>query len=515
MLTLQRPDPKVSALLGENKGIHHGDLICPSLFAVPFVLGERKVVFNTFTGQCIETERFSWFEKPEEFIYDDEDLEIKDLIASDYLVAANLDEVKRYKGMLSILRRMEKPVPGYRGYTILPTTACNARCVYCFEAGLKYETMSDEVVEQTIRYILATKKEGERIRLSWFGGEPLLGEKIIDRICLAMREAGVKYISGMISNGSLMTEELAIKAKEDWHLSNVQITLDGRENVYCERKRYVSFEGSPYRAVLDGIHAMLKQNIRVNIRLNIDEENVDEMMALADEMESEFENESMISMYSHGIFDDSDNPHGNSEELYDAMDKLEERLEQFNRNRRAKGKPNKNPKKKSRGYYDRRGSLKRYYCMVDNPNSGPVILPSGELNLCEHIGTIPVPYTIFDTDSIDRESYIDRNRTEREECSHCSLLPVCTDFSNCPTKNRDCYREVLASEKRKILKLEHENRIPPVNMKIDDMIIRVKEPDAGFLETNRELVVPFYLKPDRTVGLEDAVEILNQRGQED
>ena len=518
MLTLQRPDPKVSALLGENKGIHHGDVIRPSLFAIPFELGERNVVFNSFTGQCIETDYFSIFEKPEKFEYDENDLEMKDLVASDYLVAVDLDEIKRYTGMLSILRRMEVPKPGYTGYTILPTTACNARCVYCYELGMKYETMSDEIVKQTIRYILATRKKDSSIRFRWFGGEPLLGEAIIDRICRTMRESGVEYQSSMISNGSLMTEELAAKAKKDWNLKNIQITLDGREEIYCDRKRYVAFDGSPYHAVLEGIHAMLKQNIRVRIRLNVDEKNLDELMALVDELETEFENESMISIYCHGIFGETDEEIGySSDELYSGMEKLDERLNLFNEARRSKGrndqgsKQNNTDKRRGRRYYDRYGRLKLYFCMVDNPMSGPVILPNGKIDLCEHIGEIPTNATVFDERPIDRESYFKRDRVCEERCRNCGLLPVCTDYNNCPTKNRDCYKETLMAEKRKLRMLEKEKRFPPVNMKIDDRIVRVKEPEEGFLKDNRELIVPFYLKPEKNVSQSEAKVLLRAK----
>ena len=499
MITLQRPDPKVNALMGENKGVHDGDLICPSIFAIPFRLGKRNVVLNTSTGQCIETEYFSLFESPKNITYDGSDSEMEDLVASDYLVSCDLDETKKYLSILSVLRRMENQKPGYIGYTILPTTACNARCAYCFEAGLKYESMSDEIVEQTIRYIKATKKEDSAVSFQWFGGEPLMGEKIIDRICRAMREADINYSSSMASNGSLMTEELAAKAKEEWHLNSIQITLDGREDMYNERKNYRSFNGSPYKAVLRGIHYMLDQEIRVSIRLNVDESNLDEMMALVVELGSEFKDNSRISIYCHSIFaDGNDFKDGENDKLYSGMDKLNEKLEEFNSTRKTPDKT------KEGDYYDRSGAVKRYYCMVDSPTAGPVILPNGNLHLCEHIGGIPVVGTVFDEALIEHKSKVKKDRAVTEKCRRCGLLPVCTDFNECPTEIRDCYKENLAKEKSKLRALENETRIPPVNIKIDGKIIRVTEPDAKFLSKNRESIVASYLKPEETISCAEA-----------
>lgn len=532
MITLQRPDSKVSALMGENKGIHNGDVVRPSIFAIPFVLGKRKVVLNTLTRECIETECFSWFENPCEHIYDESETEMKNLVAADFLVAREYDEIKKYIGMLAFLRRMETPKPGYVGYTILPTTACNARCVYCYELGMKYETMNDEVVEQTIRYIRATKRENSTISLHWFGGEPLLGEKIIDRICGALREEDIQYTSNMISNGSLMTEELAEKARQDWHMNSVQITLDGREEVYCERKKYHAFEGSPYRAVLNGIHALLDQKIIVSVRLNADEQNLDELIALVDELESEFEKESLVNVYCHSIFAEEDYSDRDNDELYSGMEILNERIAKFNNNRRANSdKEEENFHKVNDAaeiswendedrcfedeemkteYYDRRGYLRRYYCMVDNPAAGPVILPSGKLNLCEHIDTFPIVGTIFDERTIDLESYFETNRAEIKKCSHCGLLPVCTDFISCPTIARDCYKENLAIEKYSLRPLENEDRLPPVAVKIDGKIIRVTEPNEEFIRTYRKLMVPTYVKSEETLACYDAVQLLQR-----
>ncbi|MBR2673999.1 MAG: radical SAM protein [Mogibacterium sp.] len=542
MITLQRPDPKVSAMLGKNKGINEGDVIRPSIFAIPLALGKRKVVLNTFTCHCIETENYSWFEEPGKLVYDEGDAEMKELIANDYLVRDDFDEIKKYTGLLPILRRMEKPKPGYMGYTILPTTCCNARCAYCYEEGLEYETMSDEVLKQTIRYIHATRREGSTVHLHWFGGEPLLGEKHIDRISEAMRDAGVEYTSNIVSNGSLMTEEMAAKAKKEWHLNSIQITLDGREEVYCERKRYKNFEGSPCRAVLRGIHALLDQNIRVSIRLNVDEENLDELMLLADELEHEFEKESLISIYCHGIFaEEGDDPNRDNDRLYSGMEKLSDRLEEFNRNRREnyktpdevsqepiddsniqwetpedrcpedeETKEEKERKEGARRYYNRQGFLRRHYCMVDEPTAGPVILPNGKFNLCEHIGELPVVGTVFDETPINREKFIERNRSEMEKCRTCGLFPVCTDFTGCPTIPRDCYKETLAKEKGKLRALENEDRLPPVNIKKDDRIIRVTEPTKEFIKANRDIIVPSYHKANETMDCDAAKALLSE-----
>lgn len=537
MITLQRSDMRVKTFLGEKKGVCKGDFIHPSIYTIPFQLGNKKVILNTFTGQCIETKYDTWFDTHEVREYDDQDIEMIALVNADFLVKENFDEASRYFKILSLLRTIEQPKPGYIGYTILPTTACNARCVYCFELGIEYETMSDEIVEQTIQYIKDTHRKDSTIQLHWFGGEPLVGKLIITRICKGLKDANIQYRSNMITNGSLITEEVAKSAKDDWHLSNVQITLDGREEIYCERKRYVSFEGSPYQAVIKGIHTLLKENIRVSIRLNVDEENLEELHKLVDELENEFKEESLISIYCHSIYvDEKDTREKDDETFYQDMDELNERLNLFNKMRRlnnqslnakdqepvedANIKWDENEEEKERDeeakkerYYDRRGFLKRYHCMVDSPMVGPVIMPNGKLSLCEHVGELPVVGTIWDTGFVEKKNYVEKNRMEMEQCLKCSFLPICTDFTGCPAKNRDCYKENLAIEKRKLSSLEDEKKLPPITILYNNKRIRIKEPTRELAEKCTALLTADYIKADSTISVEEA-EALLQRTEE-
>ena len=520
MITLVRPDSKISAFLGTNKGINHNEKVKPSIFTIALKIGKRPIILNTLTGQCIESKYYDWFETKEERVFDENDPEMCALVKRDYIVGMNLDETTRYVNLIKTIRTIEKQKKGYTSYTILPTTACNARCTYCFEEGIQYETMSDETIEQTIRYINATREKDASIRFRWFGGEPLLAVKAIDRISAAMKEEGVSYSAEMVTNGSLMTEEIAQKAKDDWHLTFVQITLDGREEEYCRRKRYVSFKGSPYRAALDGIHALSSHKIPVSIRLNIDEENIEEMMALADELEKEFCDDGFVSAYCQCIYATEDNKDKNNDAFFEKVETLNNRLIEFNRNIKNNAtnivennddedEINEKNNTSNKSHYDFKAKTKRYYCMVDNPFAGGVILPNGDLCLCEHVNEVPVVGNIFEEKPIIREPFIKRGREKEEKCKGCAMLPFCCDFLGCPTLRRDCYKEILMLKKNGLLKLENEKRLPPITIKHKDKIIRVLEPDKEFAEKCTPILADDYLKTDLIVNQDEAEKILS------
>lgn len=475
-ITLQEPDPRTHLLLGDNKGIKKGQPVRPSQFAVVFNYDGQRILYNTFTGQCVRTDRLSWFESSSPLPFDPENPEMAALIQADFLVSAEIDEAARYEQILTLLRKMEPPFSGYTSYTILPTTACNARCFYCYEAGISYETMDDRTADDAVRYILATRQPEKALHLHWFGGEPLLGERIIDRITSSLRERGISFRSGMITNGSLMTEEMAHKAADDWQLRNVQITLDGRERVYCERKNYRAFQGSPYRAVLDGIHALLAGKVSVSIRLNADEENLPEMHALVRELSQEFANDKGLRIYAHSIFVRPEERTGhNDQAFYDALEELNAVIRHFNKMHNDGGNPGQNwadsipvPAEEEGCEADkaackdekagipqdsakkRKGHTKRYFCMADHPDAGPVIMPDGALYICEHVGSLPSAGHIRDMKPVDRSVLVATARLSISRCRSCPLLPVCTDYSGCPVCNKDCFRENLASEKSRL-----------------------------------------------------------------
>ena len=158
---------------------------------------------------------------------------------------------------------------------IVPTTACNFACPYCFEPKKKAKVMTVEVMDGIISFINSHKK-AEDLYLTWYGGEPLLAFDIIrilyNRI-KAETNVTIKHHS-ITTNGYLFTEDMIDFFKET-ELSRAQITLDGirdRHNL----TRYVKGNHAPtFDVISENIISLAKKNpsadiaIRVNInRLN-------------------------------------------------------------------------------------------------------------------------------------------------------------------------------------------------------------------------------------------------------
>ena len=442
MREILKQNTGVREIVSEQK-LKDGVLYRWSDFAFPFDCSGKRYIFNTLTRQCFETdievkraERLT-----AEEIAADEDK--TSLVKGFFLVPENKDECKFYESTVSLLRVYGRKKNGYISYTILPTTACNARCIYCYEEGMKPVTMTDEVIEDTIAFILKTRRPDTELHLAWFGGEPLIGEKIIDRICAALKENGVKFRSSMITNASLLTDDLAEKMLSDWNMKHIQVSLDGTENEYIRRKNYIGSSTGMYKRVLGNI-AKLK-DIPVILRCNMDEDNIDEVYDFIEELKNALPDRSKIGVDIAPLYGVQADEKGIEvwKKCFAAWDRL-----------------------KNDGFGIAAGldatTLRIHRCMADNTYGSIVITPDGLLYNCEHC----LPDTSFGNvkDGITDRAYIkgfEKVEKTREMCRGCVFLPECTTFSRCPVVNASCRysmeQRLLHTLKEAIRKQEAQN----------------------------------------------------------
>ncbi len=182
--------------------------------------------------------------------------------------------------------------------TIMTTTACNARCAYCFEKNVEIKSPNDDVVSQIIDFILKSRK---KVNINWFGGEPLMNVSIIEKITTALSANNIKYRCGMISNGYLVDKN--IENIKKWKIKFVQITLDGINEKYNAVKRYIyKNDNNPFSTVISGIKSLINNKIKVTIRLNFDNLNYKNILQCIDYIKKEIGNSPYLSIYCHHIF---------------------------------------------------------------------------------------------------------------------------------------------------------------------------------------------------------------------
>lgn len=312
---------------------------------------------------------------------------------------------------------------GITSYTILTTTDCNARCFYCYEFGVARRNMTEQTARDIADYI-EKHFEGNTVGLSWFGGEPLLNNKVIDIITNSLKEKNIIFLSRMTSNGYLFNSNLIEKAIKQWNLKEVQITLDGTEKVYNRVKAYIYKDGSnPFDIVLKNINELLMNKIRVNIRLNVTQENANDLNCLIDLLAEKFAGNKHLKVYSSLLFDyDGARPDAITNKLMEEYISLEKHLYD---------------KSLSKSSLDDFSSHFRG-CMADS-DSAVVIAPNGELGKCEHFSEGQNMFGSIYSDIKNTEVYnMWKKRTITEACKTCVGYPGCGGLGKCPNFTGKC-----------------------------------------------------------------------------
>ena len=308
-------------------------------------------------------------------------------------------------------------------YTILPTSKCNARCLYCFENGQRRKDMSQQTAEDVVKFICKKSDKNNKVNITWFGGEPLVKEEIIDFICTNIKNNGYEIESNMISNGYLFNDEKIEKYKNTWNLKHVQITLDGIEEDYNKIKNYIRPIKNPFNTVIQNIEYLALNDIKVSIRINYSYKNIKSAENTLLYCKEKFSNLKNIHVYFATLHEELLIP----EMTKNTLKGLKYLFTNY-------------PYNISLSCNNTRTlQLPEYICMADSGQS-VVINPDGYLGVCEHYTDSNFFGSIYDEtyDFNMRMKYVER-REELPICKHCNVFPICKQLKICSGSYCDKY----------------------------------------------------------------------------
>lgn len=298
--------------------------------------------------------------------------------------------------------------------TILPTTKCNAKCFYCYEEGLIPNTMSLKTQDKVVDYLIKNAKYGN-LRLTWFGGEPLLSSNIIDYITLQLSNRNLQFTSGIITNGSLINTVILEKIINNWKVKNIQITLDGINEEYEKRKSYVN-NNIKFNTIISKIGLLAKENINITIRLNIDKNNIDSIEKLVAYLVNKFKMYKNVKIYPAFLVNVKDEINSDLEKI-----KVLEDIINISKQKRKGGLVN----NLGMHFESLLKSKPRYSgCMINSDNS-VVIDSKGYIYKCNH-HVADIEKSIGSVHNM--ESYCNNktnNKIFSDICNKCIFLPKC------------------------------------------------------------------------------------------
>lgn len=184
-------------------------------------------------------------------------------------------------------------------FLFIPTYNCNLCCGYCYQRGYSIDKgrCNNSVISVFFEYVKNKIKElenlnnikysNEDIVITLMGGEPLMLEN---------KDVIKNFVENCMLNGyqfDIITNGITIKNYIDIisvpNLKSVQITLDGDKSVH-DRRRVRKDGYGTFDAIMESITLLLSNNINVQLRINIDSENIDSLIDLSNELKPLYSN---------------------------------------------------------------------------------------------------------------------------------------------------------------------------------------------------------------------------------
>lgn len=228
----------------------------------------RCVVFNTVSRNAILTESDYTKKTLEELPKEERDV----LYQLSMIVDASCDEREEQQERFN----RGKEDLSYIDLTILVTHDCQMRCTYCFEGSKDKTAIDDDIAEKIVKLLEKYSPTCRKLRVTWFGGEPLMAYKRIRSLSHDIidfcRNHGIDYAADMTTNGFALTDSRCRELVEELNVRRFIITLDGLATVHEKRRPLVS--GKPtFKRIWDNIHALIDKGAKVMIRMTIDRDN--------------------------------------------------------------------------------------------------------------------------------------------------------------------------------------------------------------------------------------------------
>ncbi|XOF32328.1 MAG: radical SAM protein [Candidatus Electrothrix sp. YB6] len=206
----------------------------------------------------------------EQFVFDVGDSSIQLLKKNGFIVENEFDE----KGWVEQIHQTARLGSDAFGLGIALTLACNFRCVYCYEKHIDVH-ISNELCSSINKFVSRNIIGKKRFRVAWFGGEPLLQTRLIEKFSnffiTQCDIENVKYSARIATNGYLLSRGTAEMLRR-YHVDEIQITIDGPPEIHDER-RFRTGGFPSFSRILNNIEKNCELFERVIVRINIDEHN--------------------------------------------------------------------------------------------------------------------------------------------------------------------------------------------------------------------------------------------------
>lgn len=187
---------------------------------------------------------------------------------------------------------------------LLPTEKCNFRCTYCYEDFLLGKMPNS--VRNGIKNLIRRRADSMKVlRLSWFGGEPLLAADVILDIADFAQSSGAAndfvVTGGLTTNGYLLTDDTLRRLSRVNHRS-YQITPDGDREDHNRTRLRADGRGT-FDEIWKNLVGMSQSHepLDVTLRIHVSANNQDSIKRLLSRINDELAPSGKFRIHFHRI----------------------------------------------------------------------------------------------------------------------------------------------------------------------------------------------------------------------
>jgi uncharacterized protein len=413
-----------------------------SCYNIISLLKDGAVVWNTASGAIVLLSHEDQLKLEAFFLHSHRTKDrglVDTLVTSGLLVPSTLDERRE---MLSRFRETGKS--DYLQLTILPTTSCNFRCVYCYEDSSKSLRMSRDAEDRILAFVRKQCDSNPNIRtlqVAWFGGEPLLNLESIERLSSSFQKfccsPGLNYCSGLTTNAYLLDRRTFLTLLHHG-ISKFHMTIDGLAKSH-DLHRPLRNGDPTFETITGNLRdiACLNADFKIIVRSNFDRDNIRDAEDFVLWFKDFFKSDDRFSFYFSSIFK-SGTEKDRDINFCLGVDEIDSDISHVLDFASKKG---------IHSYFLPLPEPKPSYCPAVMPNSW-IIGPDGSVYKCtllldleDRVGDLDDSGNITFEKKIDL--WLKYEFEDDRKCLNCALLPVC--YGGCPNARFGGHRGCLCS----------------------------------------------------------------------